>query len=201
MEATATGLHELGLASGGVVCIVSDNRPEWVVVELAAQSLGAAVVGPHPDCSAEELAAVLTATGAAVLVVEDARQHERAVSAGSSVLATISFDARSAGSGGASGVRTLADLEATGGAIARAGWWEERVGQGEASDVALLALPSRASATPEELARPVPVRLTHANLLAPPASELLGPTRGPRLRWVSVLPLGWVWEQTTGLAA
>lgn len=198
VEAVATGLHDLGLAPGGVVCVVSDNRPEWVVVELAAQSLGAAVVGPHPDCSAEELASVLSATGAQVLVVEDARQHDQAVSASPSLLTSICFDARTPG---ASGVQTLADLEASGRAAARAGWWEQRVAEGGASDVALLTLPSRASATPDELARPVPVRLTHANLTAAPAAELLGPVTGPRLRWVSVLPLGWVWEQAVGLSS
>lgn len=198
VEAVASGLHELGLAPGGVVCVVSDNRPEWVVVELAAQSLGAAVVGPHPDCSAQDLVAVLAATGASVLVIEDARQLEQAA-AGTSSIRVVCLDARSAAA--TPGVRSLDDLEASGRSAAREGWWAECVAQVDPADVALLALPSRASATPEELARPVPVRLTHANLLAPTAAELLGPGRGPRLRWVSVLPLGWVMEQTAGLAA
>lgn len=198
VEAVAAGLHELGVAPGGVVCVVSDNRPEWVVVELAAQSLRAAVVGPHPDCSADELIAVLDATGASVLVVEDSRRLGQ-VPATTSPVTVVCLDARSAV--GAPGVRSLADLETGGRGTAHDGWWAERVAQVDPADVALLALPSRASATPDELARPVTVRLTHANLLAPTGPELLGPARGPRLRWVSVLPLGWVWEQTAGLAA
>lgn len=196
VEAVAAGLHELGLARGDVVCVVSDNCPEWVVVELAAQSLRAAVVGPHPDCSTDELSAVLAVTGARVVVVEDSRRLEQ-VPPGTSA-AVVCLDARNAA---ATGVRSLTDLETSGRAAAGKGWWAERIAQVDPTDVALLSLPSRASATPDELDRPAPVRLTHANLLAPTASELLGPARGPRLRWVSVLPLGWVWEQCVGLAA
>lgn len=196
VEAVAFGLHELGLAAGDVVCVVSDNCPDWVVVELAAQSLRAAVVGPHPDCSTEELASVLAATDARVVVVEDSRRLEQVPPGASATL--VCLDARNAAA--APGVRSLDDLEASG-AAAPGGWWAAHVAQVEGADVALLALPSRAGATPEQLAQTAPVRLTHANLLARTASELLGPGRGSRLRWVSVLPLGWVWEQTSGLAA
>src|ERR1700682_4730977 len=43
------GLVALGLQRGGTVAIIGDNRPEWVIAELAAQSAGAASVGVYQD--------------------------------------------------------------------------------------------------------------------------------------------------------
>jgi long-chain acyl-CoA synthetase len=39
------GFASLGVARGDIVAVLGDNRPEWLVAELAAQSLGAAVRG------------------------------------------------------------------------------------------------------------------------------------------------------------
>src|SRR5206468_8073166 len=43
------GLTALGLQRGGKVAIVGDNRPEWIIAELAAQSAGASSVGIYQD--------------------------------------------------------------------------------------------------------------------------------------------------------
>ena len=41
----AQGLASLGFRRGEVLAILGDNRPEWVISELAAQSLGGMSVG------------------------------------------------------------------------------------------------------------------------------------------------------------
>ena len=41
----AHGLGSLGVERGEIVAVIGDNRPEWLIAELAAQSVGAAVVG------------------------------------------------------------------------------------------------------------------------------------------------------------
>ena len=49
------GLVALGLQRGGKVAIVGDNRPEWFIAELAAQSAGAASVGIYQDSTCTEV--------------------------------------------------------------------------------------------------------------------------------------------------
>ncbi len=44
---------------GDVVAVLGDNRPEWLIAELAAQCLGAAVVGVYPTSVGEEVVHVL----------------------------------------------------------------------------------------------------------------------------------------------
>ena len=44
----AHGLADLGVQPGEVVAVLGDNRPEWLISELGAQSLGACVVGIYP---------------------------------------------------------------------------------------------------------------------------------------------------------
>lgn len=81
VSAVAHGLQEAGVRAGDVVAVLSDNRPEWLVVELAAQSLRAQVVGQHPESSGAEITAVLRVTGARAVVVEDAQQLQAVRSA------------------------------------------------------------------------------------------------------------------------
>ena len=45
----ALGLAALGFERGDTVAILGDNRPEWLIAELAAQSLGGVSVGLYPD--------------------------------------------------------------------------------------------------------------------------------------------------------
>ena len=55
----ALGLQGLGLQRGDRVCIVGDNRPQWVIAELAAQAVGAATAGLYQDSLGAEMAYVI----------------------------------------------------------------------------------------------------------------------------------------------
>ena len=46
------GLSSLGVGPGDRVAIHSENRPEWVMTDLAAQGIGAATVGIYPTSPA-----------------------------------------------------------------------------------------------------------------------------------------------------
>ena len=54
-----TGLAELGVIRGDIVAVLGDNRPEWLIAELAAQTLGASVVGIYPTSIGDELTHIL----------------------------------------------------------------------------------------------------------------------------------------------
>ncbi|HEU5449671.1 MAG TPA: AMP-binding protein, partial [Acidimicrobiia bacterium] len=56
----AHGLASFGVGPGQVVAVLGDNRPEWLISELAAQSLGACTVGIYPTSVGEEVVHVLT---------------------------------------------------------------------------------------------------------------------------------------------
>ncbi|TMA17989.1 MAG: long-chain fatty acid--CoA ligase, partial [Deltaproteobacteria bacterium] len=71
------GLVALGLQRGGKVAIVGDNRPEWVIAELAAQSAGAASVGIYQDSTLTEVVYVIDHCDAKFVVAEDQEQVDK----------------------------------------------------------------------------------------------------------------------------
>lgn len=75
----AAGLQALGVQGGERVVIQADNRPEWVIADLAIQSIGAITVGVSPDASADALGAVLGNCGACAMVAEDEEQLDKAL--------------------------------------------------------------------------------------------------------------------------
>src|SRR6266478_5594711 len=71
------GLVSLGLEPGGKVAIIGDNRPEWVIAELAAQSAGGASVGIYQDSTLTEVAYVIDHCDAKFVVAEDQEQVDK----------------------------------------------------------------------------------------------------------------------------
>ncbi|HEX4936876.1 MAG TPA: AMP-binding protein, partial [Gemmatimonadaceae bacterium] len=70
----ARAFAALGVQAGDRVAILADNRPEWVVGDLAVQSLGAIAVGVYATSPAAEIEYVLEHSGAVACVVEDEEQ-------------------------------------------------------------------------------------------------------------------------------
>ncbi|HAQ04602.1 MAG: AMP-dependent synthetase/ligase [Acidimicrobiales bacterium] len=75
------GFYELGVREGDKVAIHSENRPEWVFADLAAQTLGSVSVGIYPTSPASEVEYLLSHSEASVLVVEDEEQLDKALDA------------------------------------------------------------------------------------------------------------------------
>ena len=68
------GLQALGVAPGDRVALLSENRPEWVVADLAVLSAGAVSVPIYPTLPAAQVAYILQDSGAKAVVVSDAKQ-------------------------------------------------------------------------------------------------------------------------------
>ena len=79
VELAARGLHELGVMAGDRVAIHAENRPEWLIVDLAVQSLGAISVGVYPTSPASEVEYLLSHSEAKVLIAEDEEQVDKAI--------------------------------------------------------------------------------------------------------------------------
>lgn len=75
----AAGLRELGVRPGDRVAIHAENRPEWVIADLAVQGLGACSVGVYPTSPAAEVEYVLAHSAASVLIAEDEEQLDKAL--------------------------------------------------------------------------------------------------------------------------
>ena len=73
----AKAFADLGLHAGERVAIIGETYEEWVICDLAAQSLGAIVYGVYPTASAQEVEYQLRDGGAALCVVENQEYVDR----------------------------------------------------------------------------------------------------------------------------
>ncbi len=72
--ALADALSELGVAPGDRVVLLSDNRPEWHMVDLAVLDIGAVDVPVYPTLTPSQLAYQVADSGAVAAVVENAER-------------------------------------------------------------------------------------------------------------------------------
>lgn len=80
----SSGLLQLGIGDKELivekqdkVSIISANRPEWILTDLACQQIGAALVPIYPTISIPELEYVLNDSEARFLFVQDADMYEK----------------------------------------------------------------------------------------------------------------------------
>ncbi len=72
--ALAESLNKLGLGAGDRVILLSDNRPEWHMVDLAVLDLGAVDVPVYQTLTADQIAYQVNDSGATMAVVESPEQ-------------------------------------------------------------------------------------------------------------------------------
>jgi len=70
----AHGLIAAGVQVGDRVCILSETRPEWTIVDFALLRVGAVVVPIYPTSSPEDCAWVIGNSGARLIVCENDAQ-------------------------------------------------------------------------------------------------------------------------------
>lgn len=78
-RAVGLALHELGLARSQVVCVLAENRPEWLYVDMAAQCMGLTGNGVYPTSSASQLQHILVDSNTRILFVENQEQLDKAM--------------------------------------------------------------------------------------------------------------------------
>jgi len=70
----ALGLRTLGLNAGDRLALLSESRPEWLTVDLAAQTLGVVLVPVYPTLTAAQVAVIVADAGARSAVASTAEQ-------------------------------------------------------------------------------------------------------------------------------
>jgi long-chain acyl-CoA synthetase len=78
--AVAQALQKWGVNRGDRVAILSENRPEWTIVDFACLLLGAVVVPIYTTLTGEQTAYILSDSGARAIFVSNQKQLEKIVS-------------------------------------------------------------------------------------------------------------------------
>jgi long-chain acyl-CoA synthetase len=195
----AHGLASLGVRPGEVVAVLGDNRPEWFISELAAQSLGACTVGIYPTSVGEEVVHVLTDGRVRVVVVEDQEQVDKIIELKDRlplVERVIYYDTRGLEMYEVPYLSEFTAVEATGREWGEAhpGWLDEQIAAGRGADVAVICTTSGTTG------RPKLAMLSHANLLEMGRSINIVDPIGMDDRYLSFLPLAWIGEQMIAVA-
>jgi long-chain acyl-CoA synthetase len=73
----AHGLLALGVREGDRVSIQSEDRPEWIILDIATVAIRAITVGLYPTNPAAEVEYLLTDSGAKVHLAEDQEQADK----------------------------------------------------------------------------------------------------------------------------
>ncbi len=77
VRTAAKALVTLGFKPGQRVCILGFNRPEWVVLDIAAMMAGGVPAGIYTTCSANEVQYIIHHAEAEIVLLEDEGQWEK----------------------------------------------------------------------------------------------------------------------------
>lgn len=81
VSALAHGLQNLGVKAGDRVVIVAENRPEWLIADIAIMAIGAITTPAYTTNTTADHVHVLSDSGAKIAIVSSARLAERLVAA------------------------------------------------------------------------------------------------------------------------
>lgn len=195
----AHGLASLRVNRGDIVAVLGDNRPEWLIAELAAQSLGGAVVGIYPTSLDEEIVHVLTVTNARVVIAEDQEQVDKLIRVKPllpRLETVVYYDLHGLETYTEPWLVEFSNVAEQGRewGSSRDGWFEQEVAKGTPDDVAVVCTTSGTTSKPKL------GELTHRNLLSMADHLTSIDPLGPNDRFVSFLPLAWIGEQMIAVA-
>ena len=76
----ALGLMALGFEADDKLCIIGDNKPEWIIAEFGTLAAGGIPTGVYADSMAEEMEYLITYSESTFLVVRDQEQVDKVLS-------------------------------------------------------------------------------------------------------------------------
>ncbi len=194
VKSFSLGMRALGIGKGDVVALIGDNRPDWIIGEVAAHAIGAMSIGLYRDALDDEVAYLINYAEVRLILAEDEEQVDKFVNLGDrvpSVQHIVYSDPR--------GMRKYDDprlldaraLVERGNALAadQPNLYDSLVAETNGDEVAILCTTSGTTANPKL------AMLQGGALLRHCASYLAVDPKSARDEYVSVLPLPWIMEQ------
>lgn len=193
------GLRELGLARGDHVATIGDNDRQYLWAYLGLLAVGGVQVGLFTDASEEEVAYIIDHSDARFILAQDQEQVDKMLAIRAripKVERVIYWDERGLWAYDDTWLATYDGVCRLGeeAAAREPTRFEEEVGQGRHSDLAVLCYTSGTTG------RPKGAMISHENLVRATGSfTQVDPLRDGD-NHVSLLPLGWIAEHAWGVA-
>jgi long-chain acyl-CoA synthetase len=186
------GLKELQLQPGDRMAILSENRPEWAIVDYACLAARLADVPIYPTLTPAQTAYILRDSGAKGIFVSSQKHLDKILEIRHELpdlQHIILFD----GTSDATGVTTLQDLESRGNAaLARHADWQSEALSVTPDDLATLIYTSGTTGEPKG------VMLSHGNITSNVVAALETLSVGAHDEFLSFLPLCHIFERMVG---
>jgi len=195
VRAIALGLAALGVRKGDRVALLSENRPEWSIVDLAILSLGAVNVPIYTTQAVEQVRYILEDSNARVLFVSNKRIYRHArpgIEPVEQLEQIVFFDGELPEDTRVPVAMTLEALEQSGADIDRREpeAFEQHVSAIHADDLATIIYTSGTTGEPKG------VMLTHRNFVSNVYAITSALPVRPTDVALSVLPLSHIFERT-----
>ncbi|MBT2690649.1 AMP-binding protein [Bacillus sp. ISL-47] len=193
------GLATLGLERGDKLAIIGENRPEWVISELAAQSLGGISVGIYQESLSAELSYIIDDCDATIVVAEDQEQVDKLLEIKETipkVKTIIYYDPRGMRDYQEDFLLKFEDVLALGHTFKsqQPTFFQHEVDKGTTDDVAILSYTSGTTGNPKG------TMLTYQNLVEMAKNLSSIDPLTDKDEYVSFLPLAWIGEQMMTIA-
>jgi long-chain acyl-CoA synthetase len=187
----ALGLASLGIRPGDRIALLSENRPEWSIVDMAILSLGAINVPIYTTQAIEQIDYILSDSGAKAIFISNRRLHKHARPAlDKRAMEHLIFFEPEVADLVERGI-SLAEMERRGREHAeqRPGAYEAYLQSVRPEDLATIIYTSGTTGEPKG------VMLTHNNFMSNVLSISNGLPIGPTDVALSVLPLSHIFER------
>lgn len=188
----ALGLQELGVKAGDRIAIISENRPEWSLTDLAILSLRAVNVPIYTTQAVEQIQYILEDSSAKMLFVSGKKLLKHAEQAIQSVerlerIVMFDADAKPENDGRA---MTLDEVVKVGEGVGDSVDFERLMSEIESDDLATIIYTSGTTGEPKG------VMLTHENFVSNVNAISKGLPIRSNDRSLAVLPLSHIFERT-----
>jgi long-chain acyl-CoA synthetase len=190
----ALGFASLGIVAGDRVAIISENRPEWSLTDLALLFFGAVTVPIYTTQAVDQVQFILENSGARMLVISGKKLYRHAADAirnVGSIQKVIFFDADEMPEDEPRAT-SIAEIARAGEELGKSGdrTFEDRLGSIRSDDLATIIYTSGTTGDPKG------VKLTHGNFVSNIAAISKGLPISRSDRSLAVLPLSHIFERT-----
>ncbi|HEX9829364.1 MAG TPA: long-chain fatty acid--CoA ligase [Bacteroidota bacterium] len=193
VELFALGLASLGVNKGDRCAIIAENRPEWIVADMAMVCLGAVNVPIYPTLTPKQIEFIFNDAGVKVAIVSNTFQLNKILKIKNDVK-TLEHIIVMNENDATEGTQTYAKMYARGGEFERAHpeFFRESIKRPKPEDLLTIIYTSGTTGNPKG------VMLTHSNMSSNVQESARAIPFGPEDVFLSFLPLCHSFERMAG---